>query len=121
MSYMLLILEDGEQRRARPKEARRVAFDRMTNFGEDLKARGLYLASDALASDAEGVRVELRAGKRVLLDGPFSESKEMVGGFFLIDCASREEAVAIASECPALEWATVEVRRVNPCHDDDLT
>lgn len=118
MSYMLLILENGEQRRTRPLEAKRVAYERMIRFGEDLKARGLYKASDSLSSDAEGVRVELRAGKPVLLDGPFSESKEIVGGFFVIDCATREQAVAIASECPAIEWATVEVRQISPCHDD---
>ncbi|MGQ0698327.1 MAG: YciI family protein [Panacagrimonas sp.] len=118
MAYMLLIQENGAFRRDRPLEDKRVAYQRMVRYGEDLKARGLYLASDSLASDAEGVRIEARAGKRVLIDGPFSEAKEIVGGFFLIDCATREQAIAIASECPALEWATVEVREVSPCHDD---
>jgi hypothetical protein len=51
-----------------------------------------------------------------VLDGPFAEAKEMVGGFFLLDCATREEAVAIARECPAAEWATVEVRATGPCY-----
>ncbi len=51
-----------------------------------------------------------------MLDGPFAEAKEMIGGFFLLDCATRDEAVAIASQCPAAEWATVEVRAVGPCY-----
>ena len=55
-------------------------------------------------------------GRAQVLDGPFAEAKEMVGGFFLVDCDTREEAVAIARECPAIEWATVEVRTVGPCY-----
>jgi hypothetical protein len=51
-----------------------------------------------------------------VLDGPFAEAKEMVGGFFLLDCKTREEAVAIAKQCPAAEWAMVEVRAVGPCY-----
>jgi hypothetical protein len=50
-----------------------------------------------------------------VVDGPFAEAKEMIGGFFLVDCASREEAVALAARCPAAQWATVEVRSLGPC------
>jgi len=51
-----------------------------------------------------------------VLDGPFAEAKEMIGGFFLLNCDTREEAVAIAAACPAAAWATVEVREVAPCY-----
>ena len=47
--------------------------------------------------------------------GPFSETKEMIGGFFLLDCGSREEALRIAEQCPAAAWASVEVRELGPC------
>jgi hypothetical protein len=87
----------------------------MVRFGEGLKARGLLKAVESLQSDATGVRVSVRGGQRKLLDGPFAEAKEMVGGFFLIDGVTREQAIAIAGECPAAEWATVEVREVGPC------
>jgi hypothetical protein len=50
------------------------------------------------------------------VDGPFAEAKEMVGGFFLLGCGTRDEAIAIAAECPAAEWCTVEVRAVAPCY-----
>ena len=53
--------------------------------------------------------------RRTLVDGPFTEAKEMVGGFFLLTCETRAEAVAIANECPAMDWATVEVRELGPC------
>ncbi|MGA9423409.1 MAG: YciI family protein [Rhodanobacteraceae bacterium] len=116
MTYMLLIVEPRGQRRERSLEQGREVYARMLSYADDLKARGLLLGADALKSDGEGVRVEVRAGKRRMLDGPFAETKEMVGGYFLIDCASRDEAAAIAAECPAAEWATVEVREVGTCY-----
>jgi hypothetical protein len=70
---------------------------------------------DSLTSDARGVRVRVRGGKRTVVDGPFTEAKEIVGGFFLLDGITKDEAVAIASECPATEWATVEVREIGNC------
>ena len=116
MAYLLLILEPRTQRRSRSPEEGQQAYAQMVHFGEGLKARGLLRASESLRSDSEGVRVTVRDGKPTLLDGPFAESKEMVGGFFLLDCETREQAIAIASECPAAEWATVEVRELGPCH-----
>ena len=73
---------------------------------------------ESLASQSGAVRVHKREGKPQLIDGPFAEAKEMVGGFFLLDCASLDEAVAIAPRCPAAEWATVEVRALGPCYDE---
>jgi hypothetical protein len=65
------------------------------------------------------VRIEVRGGKRTLIDGPFTESKEIVGGFILFDCHTRAEALAIANECPAAEWSTVELREVGVCYEGD--
>jgi hypothetical protein len=117
MSYMLLILEEGESRRSRSPEEGQAAYARMLRFGEDLTKRGLLRASDALRSDAEGVRLTVRGGKRIVVDGPFTESKEIVGGFFLLDCKTKEEALAIAAECPAAQWSTVEVRETGVCFE----
>jgi hypothetical protein len=116
MAYLLLIVEPRGQRAERTPEEGQQAYAQMLRYAEDLKARGLLRAVESLRSDAEGVRVTVRDGKRALLDGPFAESKEMVGGFFLLDCATREQAIAIASECPAAEWAMVEVREAAPCY-----
>lgn len=115
MSYMLLILEREGDRQRRSEAEGRDLYDRMLKFSADLKGRGLLKMSQALRSDTDGKRVTVRGGKRTVVDGPFSESKEMVGGFFLLDCESREQALAIAAECPAAEWATVEVRELGPC------
>jgi hypothetical protein len=113
MRYVLLVIEDGEERRNRPLDEGRQAYDRMVRFSETLKARGVLQATESLKTEA--VRVEVRGGKRIVVDGPFAETKEMVGGFFLLECASRAEALAIAGECPATEWASVEVRELGPC------
>ncbi|HET6545709.1 MAG TPA: YciI family protein [Rhodanobacteraceae bacterium] len=116
MTYLLLVMEPHGQRQARSVDEGRQVYERMTGFAGELDRRGVLRACESLKSDAEGVRVQERGGKRSLLDGPFAESKEMVGGFFLIDCDTREQAVAIAAQCPAAQWATVEVREVGPCY-----
>lgn len=117
MPYMLLIIEPTGQRRTRTEAEGREAYDTMLRFGEDLERRGLLIARESLASTAQATRVEVRGGRTQLLDGPFAEAKEMVGGFFLLNCETREEAVEIAASCPAAQWCTVEVRPVAPCYE----
>ena len=118
MPFVLLIVEKREDRLTRPKEVGRRMFDQMVRFSESLQARGVLRAVESLKPDTEGVRIETLGGKRNMMDGPFAESKEFVGGFFLIDCPTKEQAIALAHECPAAEWATVEVRETGPCHGD---
>lgn len=118
MDYLLLIVEPRGQRSSRAPQEGRDLYEQMVQFGKGLAARGMLKASNSLQSDRRGVRVRKRDGQDILIDGPFAEAKEMIGGFFLVDCANREEAVAIARECPAAEWATVEVREAGPCYED---
>lgn len=117
MPYMLLIVEPIEQRDQRAPPEGHAVYDRMLQFTADLQARDVLLASDSLTSQRRGKRVQVRDGERRLLDGPFAETKEMIGGFFLVDCATQEEALEIAAQCPAAEWCTVEVRQTGPCWD----
>jgi hypothetical protein len=117
MSYLLLIVEPIGQRAERTHDEAHAAYDSMVRFGADLKERGLLVAAQSLASTDEAVRVELRGGERRLIDGPFAEAKEMVGGFYLLNCDREEDALAIAAECPAAQWCTVEVRRLAPCYE----
>lgn len=114
MPYMLLVMEPVGQREARPIPEGKVLFDRMAKFGESLRARGIGKFYDSLGPTSKGARVQVRDGKRSMVDGPFSEAKEIVGGFFMLDC-SKEEALAAAAECPAAEYCTIEVREVGPC------
>lgn len=118
MAYMLLINEPIGQRATRTRAEGEAAYERMLQFASDLRARDVLLAVESLASqDSGAARVEVRGGRVSVLDGPFAEAKEMVGGFFLLNCKTREEALAIARACPAAEWATVEVRQTAPCFE----
>jgi len=117
MPYMLLIVEPTDQRRSRSDAEGRAVYERMLQFGAGLKERGLLLAGESLKSQVDAVRLQVRGGRTQVVDGPFSEAKEMIGGFFLIDCKTRDEAVAIAATCPAAEWCTVEVRTLAPCYE----
>jgi hypothetical protein len=112
---MLLILEPHEQRGTRSPLEGREFYQRMLDFTASLRKRDLLIASDSLKRQA--VRFAKHDGTARLLDGPFTESKELIGGFFLLDCKTQEEALLLAKECPAAEWATIEVREVGPCYD----
>ncbi|RYY83828.1 MAG: dehydrogenase [Comamonadaceae bacterium] len=113
---MLLIHEPVGQRAARSRAEGEALYERMVRFGADLRQRDLLLAVESLASEGTASRVQVRGGRAQTLDGPFAEAKEMVGGFFLLNCRTRAEAEAIAAECPAAEWATVEIRETAPCY-----
>ncbi len=115
MAYALMIVESAGQRQARTEAEGRELYERMVRFSEDLKSRGLLTMTQSLKSDSEGARVRVHGGRSTVVDGPFAEVKEMVGGFFLLTCETRAQAIAIAEECPAAQWATVEVRELGPC------
>jgi hypothetical protein len=115
MAYALLVVEPVGQRQTRSEAEGRAVYDRMVKFGENLKARGLLTISQSLVADTAGARVRSQEGRSAVVDGPFAEAKEMIGGFFLLTCETREQAIALARECPAVEWATIEVRELGPC------
>jgi hypothetical protein len=120
MGYMLLIHEPVGQRAQRTETEGREAYARMQRFGEALRAQGKLSASASLAGLGEAVRVSQAPGSVRRLDGPFAEAKEMLGGFFLLEGVERDEAIALAAQCPAAEWATVEVRGLAPCYGESL-
>lgn len=120
MRYMLLIIEPPGQRATRTRAEGEAAYAAMQAFGEKLRARGQLVAVESLASHAHAARVQRDGAKVSVLDGPFAEAKEMIGGFFMIDVESREDALAIAADCPAAQWCPVEVRPLAPCFDDSV-
>lgn len=116
MAFLLIIREPRGQRAGRSEDDARQTYASMLKFGEDLGKRGILVAAESLRDDSHGIRVSIRDGKTDLVDGPFIESKEMIGGFFLLDVSSEQEAIEIATQCPAARFATVEVRELAPCN-----
>jgi hypothetical protein len=109
MRFMMLMYPQIEDEADWMPSAEAVA--EMSAYNEQLTQAGVLLALDGLHPSAEGARVAFRGGKPTVTDGPFADTKEVVGGYWLIDTPSKQEAVAWASRCPAGD-ATVEVRRV---------
>jgi hypothetical protein len=116
VAYLLLVVEPVEQRGQRTQEEGREAYRQMGEFAEGLKARGVLRAVESLTSQKDAARVTNVDGDARVIDGPFAEAKEMIGGFFLLDCETHAQAVAIAAQCPAAKWCTIEVRKVGPCY-----
>jgi hypothetical protein len=114
MPHMLLIVEPVGQREERGEDHGRVVYQQMLDFTDALRSAGVLLASSSLAGAATRLQRPGGAAPR-LVDGPFAEAKEMIGGFFLLDVATREQALEWAARCPAAAWATVEVRETGPC------
>src|ERR1700683_2955537 len=115
MPFLLLIVEPEGQRRARSPAEGGARYASMVDYTARLKDRGVLMASSSLREDA--VRLNIEAGGQRALDGPFAESKELIGGFFLLRCDTREQALAFAGECPAAGWASIEVRETGPCSE----
>jgi hypothetical protein len=115
MSFLLLILEPKDLRRTRTPEEGHAVYARMVDYCEKLKERGVLIGTNSLRSEA--VRLNLEAGQKRVVDGPFAEAKELIGGYLLLSCDTREQALACAADCPAAEWASIEVRETGPCFD----
>jgi hypothetical protein len=89
----------------------------MSRYNEELGKAGILLSLDGLRSPVDGARVRFSGGTPSVTDGPFAEAKEVVGGYWLIQASSKEEAVEWASRCPANEGDFIEVRRIYEMED----
>jgi hypothetical protein len=109
LRYMLLIYLDEQ---ALSQTEREQCYRESTDLAHDLAAAGKYLAASPLQPSATATSVRVRQGKRVVTDGPFAETKEQLGGYFLIDASDLDEAIAVAERIPMARRGTVEVRPV---------
>ena len=111
MRYLILINND-ESKTASDAEKQEVWAAYM-KYTQDLKKAGVMLGGDALhPSSKGGARIKVTGGKRSITDGPFTEAKELIGGYYLIQVKSHEEAVEWASRCPGAQHQGVELREV---------
>jgi hypothetical protein len=109
MKYMLLIYADEN---AWTDDERQKCYLESTELTHDLNARGQYLGASPLKPVTTATSVRVREGKRLVTDGPFAETREQLGGYFLVEAKDLNEAVAIAARIPGARKGTVEVRRV---------
>ena len=111
MRYLLLVCWDRERMDAQDEpEPGAAPDDEGFPWVDDLRSRGIWVTGDQLAPPRRARSVRVRDGRTVVTDGPFAETKEAVGGFDLLECASLEEAVEIAATHPLAQIGTIEVR-----------
>jgi hypothetical protein len=117
MRFMMLMIPLGYE--AAPPDVQldpeRVAA--MMRYNEDLKNAGVLITLDGLHPPSMGARVSFASGEPVVTDGPFAEAKEVLGGYWMIEVASRDEAVAWAKKCPASANEIIEIRQVQEITD----
>ena len=89
----------------------------MMNYNKDLKDAGVLITLDGLHPPSMGARVSFATGKPLVTDGPFTEAKEVLGGFWMIEVNSRQEAIAWATKCPASSNEIIEIRQVQELTD----
>ncbi len=109
MKYMLLIYGAED---AWTQDERERCYRESTALTHELNAKGQYLGASPLLPVSTATSVRIRNGKRLVTDGPFAETREQLGGFFLIDARDLDEAIAIAARVPGARKGTVEVRPV---------
>ncbi len=109
MQYMLLVYLDEN---AMNETERERCYGESVQLTQDLNANGQFLAASPLHSVATATSVRMRDGKRLVTDGPFAETREQLGGYFLIEAKDLDEAIGIAARIPVARLGTVEIRPV---------
>jgi hypothetical protein len=117
MRFMMLMIPKGYETAEAGASPTAEAVAAMMKYNESLKKAGVLLSLDGLHPPSTGARVTFPDGKPVVTDGPFPEAKEVVGGYWMIQVRSREEAIEWAKRCPASPNETIEIRQVQELAD----
>jgi hypothetical protein len=116
MRFMMIMIPNVSEENWEPDAE---ALATMSKYNDELTRAGVLLGLDGLQPTAKGARVSFAGGKPSVTDGPFTEAKELIGGYWLIQARSREEAVEWATRCPAADGDIIEVRQVYEMSDFD--
>jgi hypothetical protein len=117
MRFMMLMIPKGYEKAAPGTIPDAKAVAAMMKYNESLQKAGVLLALDGLHPPSTGARVSFSGGKPKVTDGPFTEAKEVVGGYWIIQVKSRAEAIEWASRCPGSDNEVIEVRQVQEMSD----
>lgn len=114
ITYLLTIYENEKLYENKPESEMAQLMGEYRAFSDGIKKSGNFVGGEALQPVATATTVRVRDGKRLVTDGPFAETKEQLGGFYLVQAKNLDEAIAIASRIPGAKTGSVEVR---PCVD----
>src|SRR3954471_11317733 len=112
MRYALLICTDETAMDAASPEEAQASMAGYMEWGEEMGRRGLLQGGERLRPTTDATTVQVRDAKVLTSDGPFAETKEQIGGFYLVDCKDLDEAIEIASKIPAASTGSIEVRPI---------
>lgn len=117
MRFMMLIIPKGYESAPPGTVPEAKAVETMMKYNEALQAAGVLLSAEGLHPPSMGARVSFTGGKPIVTDGPFTETKEVIGGYWMIEVGSTEEAIAWAKRCPASDNEIIEIRQVVELED----
>src|SRR3954468_2283392 len=117
MRFMMLMIPKGYENAAPGTMPEAEAVAAMMKYNEELKRAGVLITLDGLHPPSTGARVSFAGGKPLVTDGPFAEAKEVLGGYWMIEVKSRDEAIAWAKRCPASNNEIIEIRQVQEMAD----
>ncbi len=117
MRFMMLMIPKGYETAEPGVMPDAKGVEKMMKYNEALQKAGILLALDGLHPPSMGARVSFAGGKPTVTDGPFAEAKEVLGGYWMINVGSREEAIEWASRCPGSENEIIEIRQVQEMSD----
>ena len=112
MQYMLLIHDDPSAWAGMSEDEANAVMGEYFAYSTAIREEGIFVAGDALKGREEARTVSVRDGQRLVKDGPFAETKELVGGYYLVDCATLDQAIDAAARIPSARFGAVEVRPV---------
>ena len=112
MQYLLLIYSNEEADAAVPETQQKEVFGEWMAYTEEMKKAGVFVAGDALQPTTTATSVRIKGTERMITDGPFAETKEQLGGYYLAECKDLDEALSWAAKCPGAKTGTIEVRPV---------
>jgi hypothetical protein len=112
MRYLLMICTDEEALAAASPEEGAAMTARYMAFGEEMSRRGVLQGGERLHPTTDATTVQVRDGQVLTADGPFAETKEQIGGYYLVDCKDLDEAIEVAAQIPGAQHGTIEVRPI---------
>jgi hypothetical protein len=112
MRYLLMICTDESSTAAMSPEEGQAVMAEYGAFAEEMAARGVLQGGERLQPTTDATSIQVRGGKVLTVDGPFAETKEQVGGYFVVDCRDLDEAIEVAAKIPGARLGTIEVRPI---------